>query len=541
MQNGYRRPPQSGRSGQQAGNRNSRNPSRSGYAQPQGASRGGQYGEYRRPTDNGRPMTEREYQAYRQRQAATAAQRKRQAEMERIMRKQEEKRRRARNREIFLGRLAVFGVVLLVMLLIAGGLFLILFNRTPDAVEEQKITYTYGGAKVRKAAFDTAYAEGIYYFCFQDLAAYLDMAETGSAAERRFLFTADGTLADSRGDGTEEYVTFPDGEALAIVNGQTVPLDGKNRLVGEEVWVSVDFVEDVMENLSLQVKDDTIALAKIVDTEAQTTEEEKENKVILYLDPSFRLKSTEPVEPIPEEDAYLPAGLEDDNGEIDMELANVTFVNDLTAYEQFMVPENRDGYLILVNPTNTLSADFAPTDLMDVAATGVGRATQKLRQIAAKALEALLLEMNSANLPGMQVNSGYRTYDRQAMLFETYTNNELAKNPDLSVAEAEAIVLTYSTRAGTSEHQTGLAVDMATDDSFSTDFEYTEHYQWLQENAWKFGFVLRFPKDKVEITGIQFEPWHWRYVGRYHAKKIHDAGVCLEEYLQILDEAAEVS
>jgi len=337
MQNGYRRPPQSGRSGQQAGNRNSRNPSRSGYAQPQGASRGGQYGEYRWPTDNGRPMTEREYQAYRQRQAATAAQRKRQAEMERIMRKQEEKRRRARNREIFLGRLAVFGVVLLVMLLIAGGLFLILFNRTPDAVEEQKITYTYGGAKVRKAAFDTAYAEGIYYFCFQDLAAYLDMAETGSAAERRFLFTADGTLADSRGDGTEEYVTFPDGEALAIVNGQTVPLDGKNRLVGEEVWVSVDFVEDVMENLSLQVKDDTIALAKIVDTEAQTTEEEKENKVILYLDPSFRLKSTEPVEPIPEEDAYLPAGLEDDNGEIDMELANVTFVNDLTAYEQFML------------------------------------------------------------------------------------------------------------------------------------------------------------------------------------------------------------
>lgn len=480
-------------------------------------------------------MTEREYQAYRQRQAESAARRRRQAEVERIMQKQAARRRRARNRQVFLGRLTVFGIVLLVMALLAGGIFLLVFHHTPDAPAETRITYTYGGAKVRTADFETAYADGVYYFCFQDLAEYLDMAQTGSAAERRFLFVGD-TLTDSRGDGDEEYVTFPDGEAMAIVNGQQVPLDGKNRLSGEEVWVSVDFVADVMDNLSLQVKNDTIALAKLIDTE--TTEEEAKNKVILYLDPTFRLKPAQPIESIPEENAFLPSGMEDEDGEIDMELANVTFVNDLTVYEQYMAPENRDGYLDLVNTTHTLTADYSPTDLMDVTATAKGKTTQKLRQIAAKALEALLLEMNSADLTGMQVNSGFRTYSYQTMLFETYTNNELAKNPNITRQDAEAIVLTYSTRPGTSEHQTGLAVDMATDASFSTDFQYTDHYKWLTENAWKFGFILRFPEDKTHITTIQFEPWHWRFVGRYHAKKIHDLGICLEEYIQLLESKA---
>ena len=108
----------------------------------------------------------------------------------------------------------------------------------------------------------------------------------------------------------------------------------------------------------------------------------------------------------------------------------------------------------------------------------------------------------------------------------------MAADPSLTLEQAQAKVLTYSTRPGTSEHQTGLAVDMDTLGTFTTDFEYEPEYAWLQENAWKFGFILRFPKDKLEITTIQFEPWHYRYVGRYHAQKIHDSGLCLEEYIE---------
>jgi len=486
-------------------------------------------------------MTEREYRAYQQRQAATAAQRKRQAEVEKMMRKTEQKRRRQRNRKIFLGRLAVFGTVLGIMALFSLALFLILFHRTPDAEKEQKITYTYGGTAVRTVDFDTAYRYGEYYLCFQDLAEYLGMAETGSAAERRFLFagTADDGGAspdDSRGDGSEEYVRFPDGEAAAIVNGQRVPLAGKNCLIGEEVWVCVDFVENVMQNLSVKTENGVVALSKIVDTTPRpSVGDEEADNAILYLAPSFRLKKPEPIDPIPESDVYLPGGSEDPEEEIDMELANVTFVNDLTAYEQYMAPADRDGYLILVNTTHTVTKDYAPTDLLDVEATAKGRATQQLRQYANKALEALLMEMRSAGFTKMQVNSGYRTYAYQDMLFNTYTANEMTANPNLTREQAEAIVLTYSTRPGTSEHQTGLAVDMAIDASFSTDFQYTDEYKWLTENAWKFGFILRFPADKTPITTIQFEPWHWRYVGRYHAKKIHDLGICLEEYTELLN------
>jgi len=487
----------------------------------------------RQPPGRQHPMTEREYMAYQQRQQATAAQRQHRREVEQLMRKQETKRRRKRSREIFLGRLAVFAVVLLILLALCAGIFFMLFYHTPDAVTEKKISYSYGGETVRTVPVEEAYIHGVWYFCFQDLASYLNMVQTGSADELRFLFVEEQAEDDSRGDGQEEYVRFPVGESTAIVNGQSIPLDGTNHLNGNEIWVSVDFVTEVMENIDLQIAGDTIKMAKVLDAEAMEQAEDK--KLLLYLDPAFRLKDTEPLDPVPEEGTYLP-NIPDDGDEIDMELANVTFVNDLTAYEQFMAPENRDEYLILVNAKNPLSDSYVPTDLIDAPATAPGRNAQQMRQYAAKALEALLIEMKSAGFTTMQVNSGFRTYSYQAVLFETYTNNEMRDNPSLTREQAEAIALTYSTRPGTSEHQTGLAVDMAIDASFSTDFQYTPEYQWLAENAWKFGFVLRFPADKTEITTIQFEPWHWRYVGRYHAKKIHDAGVCLEEYIAMLSE-----
>ena len=110
--------------------------------------------------------------------------------------------------------------------------------------------------------------------------------------------------------------------------------------------------------------------------------------------------------------------------------------------------------------------------------------------------------------------------------------------PALSKEEARAIVETYSAPPGTSEHQTGLCTDMHNvynrPDLELEDFEKTDAYLWLRDNCWKFGFILRFPRGKEEITGYQFECWHFRFVGRYHAKRIFDSGLCLEEYLEQL-------
>lgn len=217
-----------------------------------------------------------------------------------------------------------------------------------------------------------------------------------------------------------------------------------------------------------------------------------------------------------------------------------SFTADLSAYEEYMNPTDRDAYLTLVNATHPLASDFIPADLTDLVNTrGDGRATQKMSLYAAKALEALFIEAKAENQLTVNPKSGYplsvmsayRSYAYQSSLFTHYTDNEMARNPALTREQAEAITVTYSNRPGTSEHQLGLCVDMHDLSGADVSFKNSTSYPWLSENAWKFGFILRYPEDKVSETAVSFEPWHYRYVGRYHAKKIHDAGLCLEEYI----------
>lgn len=217
-----------------------------------------------------------------------------------------------------------------------------------------------------------------------------------------------------------------------------------------------------------------------------------------------------------------------------------SFTADLSAYEEYMNPPDRDAYLTLVNATHPLASDFIPADLTDLVNTrGDGRAMQKMSLYAAKALEALFIEAKAENQLTVNQKSGYplsvmsayRSYAYQSSLFSHYTDNEMARNPALTREQAEAITVTYSNRPGTSEHQLGLCVDMHDLSGADVSFKNSASYPWLSENAWKFGFILRYPEDKVSETAVSFEPWHYRYVGRYHAKKIHDAGLCLEEYI----------
>ena len=109
----------------------------------------------------------------------------------------------------------------------------------------------------------------------------------------------------------------------------------------------------------------------------------------------------------------------------------------------------------------------------------------------------------------------------------------MAKDPSLTQEEAEAIVQTYSAVPGESEHHSGLCVDFISSTMSDLDetFADNEAYDWLLANAWKFGFILRYPKDKVDITEYSFEPWHWRFVGRDAALEMLRTGECFEEYL----------
>ena len=103
----------------------------------------------------------------------------------------------------------------------------------------------------------------------------------------------------------------------------------------------------------------------------------------------------------------------------------------------------------------------------------------------------------------------------------------------MSEEEAKKEAATRVAIPGTSEHHLGLAVDI---NSVETSFENTKAFKWLQKNAENYGFVLRYPKDKKAITKIIYEPWHYRYVGVEHAKEMNRLGLCLEEYIDLLND-----
>ena len=129
------------------------------------------------------------------------------------------------------------------------------------------------------------------------------------------------------------------------------------------------------------------------------------------------------------------------------------------------------------------------------------------------------------------VCSGFRPHEKQVFLFDEQIKRWL--NQGCGQEEAEAMAATAVAVPGTSEHELGLAADIYSSENMSLDESQVDTFtqQWLMEHCWEYGFVLRYPKDKNEITGIIFEPWHYRYVGKEHAEIIHKAGICLEEYL----------
>lgn len=132
--------------------------------------------------------------------------------------------------------------------------------------------------------------------------------------------------------------------------------------------------------------------------------------------------------------------------------------------------------------------------------------------------------------------SGYRSIVRQNRNFVRSVENNM--NSGLSLEEAKAKTNKSRAYPGTSEHNIGLAIDILVKGStdLSNNFEKTPQFKWLQENAENYGFILRYPKDKTEITEIIYEPWHYRYVGVEHAKKMNQLNMCLEEYIEYLEQ-----
>lgn len=179
--------------------------------------------------------------------------------------------------------------------------------------------------------------------------------------------------------------------------------------------------------------------------------------------------------------------------------------------------------LLLCNKEQKLPADF---EVETEEVQGSYRLDARIADIA-----SLMIDDAASEGIDLLVCSAYRSAEKQTTLF----NNMVADYINQGKSEAEAKELTAIAIAepGTSEHQTGLAADIVTPSHQTLDpaFAETPAGKWLLDNAWKYGFILRYPEDKVDITGYMYESWHFRYVGPLHAKLIKDKGMCLEEYL----------
>ena len=126
------------------------------------------------------------------------------------------------------------------------------------------------------------------------------------------------------------------------------------------------------------------------------------------------------------------------------------------------------------------------------------------------------------------ISSGYRSTELQTRLFNRQVEKQKSKAV-ISQSEAEKRAATVVARPGTSEHNTGLAVDFnGVEDSFYT----TKEYEWLMKNAHRYGFIERYQKKWQGVTGVIYEPWHFRYVGKENAEKIKNSGLCLEKYVE---------
>ena len=209
---------------------------------------------------------------------------------------------------------------------------------------------------------------------------------------------------------------------------------------------------------------------------------------------------------------------------------------DIEQYLEYIAPEDPTPYLLLVNPSNTLSEDYIPDTLTRIPSTYTAKGAEyELEACAREALVAMMKEMyhDLAATRHAYVTSAYRSYSRQNKLFEGYIDDYVKAG--VSREDAEAIVLETSARPGTSEHQSGLCVDFMTLNmtSLNNSFEQSSAFEWLSDNAYKFGFILRYPADKGDIVAHSYESWHYRFVGREAATEMYLSGICLEEYLEI--------
>ncbi len=189
--------------------------------------------------------------------------------------------------------------------------------------------------------------------------------------------------------------------------------------------------------------------------------------------------------------------------------------------------------ILVLNPWNSLPEDYQP-ELVKLSS----HYAVENRRVDRSCYDALIEMMDACNqvCPRVCVLSGYRSVEAQTKNYNSKVNSLIQQG--YSRPEAERLAAQEVAVPGTSEHHSGLAVDIIDTRLWALDERQAElpAQKWLMEHSWEYGFILRYPKDKLDVTGIIYEPWHYRYVGKALAKELHELQLTLEEYLDMLTE-----
>ena len=429
------------------------------------------------------------------------------------------------------GAISFLAAVLVVVLIVTT---IISCSLGTNKVKKSKGEYVYNiGTKTTNVAYADSVRGDMIYISMNSIAELCEMTMTGSTSSG-LKFTA------KSGD----WIIFSPDSNIAKINGYGISMPAPAHIKDTSCSVPLEFLEYVLDGIVV-----AIDLEKSTITVSRTEYSDSTHLEPHYVDVSLQLKVDSILTPLDENKYFAGQPI-------------FSFKTDLSEYESYMNPtgESKNAFLLLLNKQNPCGPDFEPENITVIPPKWVNPVksndvTLELDATAMKALEAMLLEMRAEGFSDIYVTSAYRPYSYQEVLFDRYMNTEMSSlSADayavlgeayiktnyidkglkgLNEEDALKVVNSYSAVPGYSEHHTGLCVDFITTDmiDLTNTFADKEVYDWLCANAWKFGFILRYPEDKVDVTGYNYESWHWRFVGRDTALEILRSGECFEEYL----------
>ena len=392
----------------------------------------------------------------------------------------------------------------LAVVLVAGIIFGAIYGISALIRANRKFEFTIDENDPYELSKKDAVINDILYIDMRKIAEATDMMLSGT--ESKIQFTSK--------NGT--YVIFENEYGYAIINGRRTEIkastvDGKRKagvfayVSKTECLVPISFLESIISPDTMRILCNYDERTVTVQPKYKIKNGDVNNKTLIYT-------------------RFIPTSWSDPP------IYKYDYLLNIDPYLENITAEN----LLLVNRNVHLAEDYVPENLTKVEAKSDNE-NQQLVYDAERALYAMMLEMEAAGIEDIFITSSYRSYQRQIELYwETYVDRYVGQG--YSWEEAQKKASEYSARPGESEHQSGLCIDFSTrslNDKLTVDFEKTDAFKWLSENAHKFGFILRFPKEseKLAITGYSYEPWHYRFVGRQAATEMYYSGECLEEYL----------